>query len=193
MGDEIDILIASSPCGIYSNGTAGEFYTQNEEEFIKIENGNRVLIDKLGEMTSWARLDTITNVMIRLPIICEGEDIAKVKYEFNDKTTVFLSYYELPDEIAALIGPEINSDNRFKWSTYCYSHNLLQQQTLNLATRKYYTYQKLGNVYEVDYDKQDIKGMNFLIQDYGDITKRDENGVMDMNKMLQSQVLKVTV
>ena len=23
MGDEIDILIASSPCGIYSNGTAG--------------------------------------------------------------------------------------------------------------------------------------------------------------------------
>ena len=48
-------------------------------------------------------------------------------------------------------------------------------------------------MYEVDYDKQDIKGMNFLIQDYGDITKRDENGVMDMNKMLQSQVLKVTV
>lgn len=36
MGDEIDILIASSPCGIYSNGTAGEFYTQDEEEFIKI-------------------------------------------------------------------------------------------------------------------------------------------------------------
>ena len=35
MGDEIDILIASSPCGIYSNGTAGEFYTQNEKEFIK--------------------------------------------------------------------------------------------------------------------------------------------------------------
>ena len=35
MGDEVDILIASSPCGIYSNGTAGEFYTQNEEEFIK--------------------------------------------------------------------------------------------------------------------------------------------------------------
>ena len=35
MGDEIDILIASSPCGIYSNGTAGEFYTQNEDEFIK--------------------------------------------------------------------------------------------------------------------------------------------------------------
>ena len=35
MGDEIDILIASSPCGIYSNGTAGEFYTQNEDDFIK--------------------------------------------------------------------------------------------------------------------------------------------------------------
>ena len=36
MGDEIDILIASSPCGIYSNGTAGEFYTQNEEELIAL-------------------------------------------------------------------------------------------------------------------------------------------------------------
>lgn len=34
--DEIDILIASSPCGIYSNGTAGEFYTQTEKEFIGI-------------------------------------------------------------------------------------------------------------------------------------------------------------
>ncbi len=191
--ENISVTQASNSSYVSDIFTMKVYASDDEEEFIKIENGNRVLIDKLGEMTSWARLDTITNVMIRLPIICEGEDIAKVKYEFNDKTTVFLSYYELPDEIAALIGPEINSDNRFKWSTYCYSHNLLQQQTLNLATRKYYTYQKLGNVYEVDYDKQDIKGMNFLIQDYGDITKRDENGVMDMNKMLQSQVLKVTV
>jgi len=31
--EEIDILISSSPCGIYSNGTAGEFYTQTETEF----------------------------------------------------------------------------------------------------------------------------------------------------------------
>lgn len=31
--DEIDILVASKPNGIYSNGTAGEFYTQTEEEF----------------------------------------------------------------------------------------------------------------------------------------------------------------
>lgn len=36
LGDKIDVLIASSPNGIYSNGTAGEFYTQSEEEFIKI-------------------------------------------------------------------------------------------------------------------------------------------------------------
>lgn len=33
---EIDILIASKPNGIYSNGTAGEFYTQTEEEFDRI-------------------------------------------------------------------------------------------------------------------------------------------------------------
>lgn len=34
--DEIDVLIASRPNGIYSNGTAGEFYTQTEEEFDEI-------------------------------------------------------------------------------------------------------------------------------------------------------------
>lgn len=33
---EIDILIASNPNGIYSNGTAGEFYTQSREEFVRI-------------------------------------------------------------------------------------------------------------------------------------------------------------
>jgi 4-hydroxy-tetrahydrodipicolinate synthase len=36
LSDEIDILIASGPNGIYSNGTAGEFYTQTEDEFDKI-------------------------------------------------------------------------------------------------------------------------------------------------------------
>jgi dihydrodipicolinate synthase/N-acetylneuraminate lyase len=36
--DEIDILIASQPNGIYSNGTAGEFYAQTEEEFDLISN-----------------------------------------------------------------------------------------------------------------------------------------------------------
>lgn len=34
--DEIDILIASKPNGIYSNGTAGEFYSQNRDEFVRI-------------------------------------------------------------------------------------------------------------------------------------------------------------
>ncbi len=36
LSDEIDVLIASRPNGIYSNGTAGEFYTLSEEEFDKI-------------------------------------------------------------------------------------------------------------------------------------------------------------
>ncbi|MFZ2339207.1 MAG: dihydrodipicolinate synthase family protein [Bacteroidales bacterium] len=34
--DEIDVLIASRPNGIYCNGTAGEFYTLAEDEFDKI-------------------------------------------------------------------------------------------------------------------------------------------------------------
>lgn len=36
LSDEIDALIASSPNGIYSNGTAGEFYAQSEKEFMEI-------------------------------------------------------------------------------------------------------------------------------------------------------------
>jgi dihydrodipicolinate synthase/N-acetylneuraminate lyase len=36
LGDQIDILIAMGVDGIYSNGTAGEFYNQTEEEFDRI-------------------------------------------------------------------------------------------------------------------------------------------------------------
>jgi dihydrodipicolinate synthase/N-acetylneuraminate lyase len=36
LADEIDVLVASCPNGIYSNGTAGEFYSQTEEEFDRI-------------------------------------------------------------------------------------------------------------------------------------------------------------
>ena len=46
LADEIDVLIASRPNGIYSNGTAGEFYTLSEEEFDKI---NLLLAEKCNE------------------------------------------------------------------------------------------------------------------------------------------------
>lgn len=36
MADEIDILISVRPDGIYSNGTAGEFYSQDMDEFISV-------------------------------------------------------------------------------------------------------------------------------------------------------------
>lgn len=36
LAHEIDVLIDSHPNGIYSNGTAGEFYSQTEEEFDRI-------------------------------------------------------------------------------------------------------------------------------------------------------------
>jgi len=36
LSNEIDVLIASKPNGIYSNGTAGEFYSQTEDEFDQI-------------------------------------------------------------------------------------------------------------------------------------------------------------
>lgn len=36
LGDEIDALIASGVDGIYSNGTAGEFYSQSESEFDRV-------------------------------------------------------------------------------------------------------------------------------------------------------------
>ena len=41
--DEIDVLIDSRPNGIYSNGTAGEFYSQNMDEFLKL---NTLLSEK---------------------------------------------------------------------------------------------------------------------------------------------------
>lgn len=41
--DEIDVLIASKPNGIYSNGTAGEFYTQTPDEFLRL---SRLLAEK---------------------------------------------------------------------------------------------------------------------------------------------------
>ena len=43
LSEEIDSLIAANVNGIYSNGTAGEFYAQSEEEFEKV---NRMLAEK---------------------------------------------------------------------------------------------------------------------------------------------------
>lgn len=37
LSDEIDFMISCSVDGIYSNGTAGEFYTQSRNEFLKIQ------------------------------------------------------------------------------------------------------------------------------------------------------------
>ncbi|MDE1995130.1 MAG: dihydrodipicolinate synthase family protein, partial [Rhizobiaceae bacterium] len=37
LGAEIDILIDAKVDGIYSNGTAGEFHNQTEQEFDKIQ------------------------------------------------------------------------------------------------------------------------------------------------------------
>jgi dihydrodipicolinate synthase/N-acetylneuraminate lyase len=34
--DELRVLTASRPNGIYSNGTSGEFYTQTEDEFDRV-------------------------------------------------------------------------------------------------------------------------------------------------------------
>ena len=48
LNDEIDVLIASKPNGIYSNGTAGEFYSQTEDEFIKINEMLAVKCEKAG-------------------------------------------------------------------------------------------------------------------------------------------------
>ena len=36
LAEEIDLMIAFGVNGIYSNGTAGEFYNQTEEEFDKV-------------------------------------------------------------------------------------------------------------------------------------------------------------
>lgn len=46
LNDEIDVLIASQPNGIYSNGTAGEFYAQTEDEFFKISEQLAVKCEK---------------------------------------------------------------------------------------------------------------------------------------------------
>ncbi|MCG6190646.1 dihydrodipicolinate synthase family protein [Maribellus maritimus] len=48
LSDEIDILISSHPNGIYSNGTAGEFYSQTEEEFLKTSELLATKCEKAG-------------------------------------------------------------------------------------------------------------------------------------------------
>jgi len=37
LGEELDLLIAAGPDGIYSNGTAGEFHNQTEDEFLRVQ------------------------------------------------------------------------------------------------------------------------------------------------------------
>jgi 4-hydroxy-tetrahydrodipicolinate synthase len=48
LDNEIDILVASNPNGIYSNGTAGEFYSQTEDEFERINLMLSEICEKAG-------------------------------------------------------------------------------------------------------------------------------------------------
>lgn len=48
LGDEIDYLLASGVDGVYSNGTAGEFQTQDEAEFDRIQ---ALLVDKCEKVS----------------------------------------------------------------------------------------------------------------------------------------------
>lgn len=48
MSDEIDVLVSVRPDGIYSNGTAGEFYSQDREEFIKVSEMLASKCEKAG-------------------------------------------------------------------------------------------------------------------------------------------------
>ena len=48
LSDEMDALVASRPDGIYSNGTACEFYTQSREEFISISGMLAQKCEKAG-------------------------------------------------------------------------------------------------------------------------------------------------
>jgi dihydrodipicolinate synthase/N-acetylneuraminate lyase len=48
LDDEIDILIASGPDGIYSNGAAGEFYAQTESEFVRVNECLAIKCEQAG-------------------------------------------------------------------------------------------------------------------------------------------------
>ena len=48
LNDEIDVLISSQTNGIYSNGTAGEFYAQTENEFIQLSEMLASKCEKAG-------------------------------------------------------------------------------------------------------------------------------------------------
>lgn len=48
LADEIDVLIDSSPNGIYSNGTAGEFYSQSMDEFVRVSEELSIRCEKAG-------------------------------------------------------------------------------------------------------------------------------------------------
>lgn len=48
LADEIDVLIEANPNGIYSNGTAGEFYAQSESEFDRVSLALSEKCEKAG-------------------------------------------------------------------------------------------------------------------------------------------------
>lgn len=75
LSEEIDILISSCPNGIYSNGTAGEFYSQTDEEFLKVsqllaEKCNKANVDfqiGVSHMSPQISLNRLSHVKSFLP------------------------------------------------------------------------------------------------------------------------------
>lgn len=68
LSDEIDVLIASKPNGIYSNGTACEFYSQSMDEFFK-----------MSEMLANKCHRSDTNFQIGVSHPCADESVERLK------------------------------------------------------------------------------------------------------------------
>ena len=103
LSDEIDVLVESHPDGIYSNGTACEFYSQDRDEFLKI---NMLLAEKCHA----------SGILFQIGVShpCAQESLARLKMALPlrpDAVQVILPDWFPVDDRAAISFMKVMAEN----------------------------------------------------------------------------------
>ena len=133
-----------------------------------------------------------------LPIICEGDDIKELKYEFNDSKTEFQKMFIYPEGV---VKPELmqgdvdHNSTEFKTyyediHKYMKENNLSANTEANLTTKVYKTLQNLGAPYTMPFKDQDNTEMYFKVT--SDSINSSEEFYVKIGAAIEQQVLTIT-
>ncbi len=190
--DKIKTLNSSSTTDILSYDDNTFFIKvyagQQNGQTYDVKNGNSVSLVNNSSGVYYSTTNGTSDMVIRLPIRCEGANIESVIYQFESNSTIFVRDYEFPEEfndyigLDSLTGDEERARYDFMFAKYCDENNLLHYISKSSNDERARGYQKMENIYNVAYEDQYKVGLNFMVS----------QGAINSKEVLERQVLRVT-